>query len=93
MEKWIELELEKQVDRYHITGITVDEFIDILVKDQKGGIRKLRDITKSQFDSHPNKEYLLELDVEGKFQVEHYISKHESEESERLWNEFILDKQ
>jgi len=91
MEKYIEIhQLDgKHKDRYHIEGITVDEFIDTMVKSKDGGINQLFDITKEEFESHINRKYSIELNVENRFSVTHYVSEHVNKRSERKWLQVV----
>ena len=87
MEKYIEINLGNQIDRYHLDGISVDDFIDNVIK-SKG---KVTDITKEEYES--KKAYEIEMDVEGErlFTLKHYVLKHESEEARKDWIEFVRE--
>lgn len=85
MNKYIEVTLGKQVDRYKLTDISVDDFIEIFLV--KVGYKKFIDITEEEYES--KKRFEIEMNVEDRFNVEHYTLVHESRESRNEWNRLV----
>lgn len=84
MTKYVEIENGNQIDRYKYDGISIDEFIDIVIGDKP---KRVKDIPSEEFEKH--KKFEIDLNVDGKFTVQHYIFKHESKEARNSWNRFV----
>lgn len=84
--KYIEVYCNDEISRYKIIGMDVDSFIDILCIQLKNKIT-FNDITEAEYNK--DKSYEIDLDVEGLYQIQHYILKHESKDSERDWKDLI----
>jgi hypothetical protein len=90
MEKYIETINEHGcVDRYHIQGATVDDFIEVFLVALRDGKLKVRDITESEFEGHKNRKHSLIFNVENRWTARHYKPKHSSKYWERKWNRVI----
>jgi hypothetical protein len=88
LDKYIEAHVGKQIDRYHLIGISIDDFLDFTVKTFQEKNIPFRDISKEDFELH--KRYSLEMSVEGRFSFEHYVHQHESLELEQKWKELVM---
>lgn len=95
MTKFIEVKFEKgQVERYHLSGITQDEFIDSFLIEREGVKRTVKDITAEEFKSHPNSNKAVFLQFEGgRIMVVHYIVKHTSWLARWKWNKVVKKHQ
>jgi len=85
MEKYIEV---KGKDRYHLSNVSIDEFIDCMLLDS-GLASEVKDITEEEFEQHPNRKDAIIFDVEGKFTATFYYKEYSSEEFKAEWLEAI----
>lgn len=88
MEKYIEVTLSKQVDRYHLKDMPVDDFLEafFLLQEKPLGVK---DISKEEYESHPDRQFFLTFNIEDRYIVEHYTAVHESEEHRQNWITFV----
>jgi hypothetical protein len=86
MEKFIEIDLGNQIDRYRLTDISVNDFIDCFLSG-KVSIDKIKDISKDDYLKHIF--YALEFNVDDQFTAEHYTLKFPSEESRKDWIDYV----
>lgn len=89
MDKYIEIKRGKQVDRYHLNGISVNEFIDAIIIPQGKNAKQIIDISKDDFETHHNSKWYIDFNVEDKFEVRHYVKEHKNEKSETAWKNFL----
>lgn len=87
MDKFVEINLIHQIDRYKITGITVDDFIDVIV--ETVGAEAIKDISEEEYERA--KEYAVGFSVEDKFTIEHYTYHYASPEAKKLWRDFVRE--
>lgn len=88
MEKFIEVKFGKQIDRYHFTNVSVDDFIDTVLIEKKV---KVKDITKEEFESHPNAKWIICFNVDDRFECAHYVKQHVNNRNERKWKKFLQE--
>lgn len=91
MEKYIEIKIGKQVDRYHLINVSVDEFIDTMLTPQGKNVKQVIDITKEDFETHVNSKWHIDFNVEDKFEVRHYVKEHINKRLEREWNKLVQE--
>jgi actin-related protein len=86
MTKFIEVSLEggAHIDRYKLVDISVDDFIDTMLKLDPSSVK---DITEEEYEKH--RKFELDFNVEDRFECQHYIFKHVSREARNDWNRFI----
>lgn len=84
MTKWLEFNNGYQIDRYKISGISVDEFLDIIVAPFLG---QFKDIEESEYES--KKSHELEYNYMNVILVERYVLKHPSKEARNNWNRTV----
>lgn len=90
MTKYIEINIKGQIDRYRLTNISVDDFIDIWFNDILKPTNSWKELDSTTFDQHKNRKcYYLEFNVEDRFEVVHYVAEHRTEEEEQGWHELI----
>ena len=89
MEKFIEIKMGKQVDRYHLINISVDEFIDVIILPQRKNIGQISDITKEDFEKHYNRKWSIDFNVDDRFECIHYVKEHINKRLEREWKKMI----
>lgn len=87
MEKYIEVKFGKQIDRYHLTNVSVDDFIDTFL----GKKVKVKDITQEEFEQHYNAKWSVCFNVDDRFECTHYIKEHVNKRHERKWKIFLQE--
>ena len=91
MDKYIEVNnrTDGTLDRYHIKGVDVDEFIDVFLVPVRDNNHTVIDITKEEFESHKNRKHSILFNVEDRWTARHYKFNHTSKYWERKWNRAI----
>lgn len=86
MTKYIQVTLQggEHIDRYKLVGISIDDFIDTILKNDP---RLVIDISEEEYEKH--KKFEINFNVEDKFEAQHYVFKHVSKELRNDWNKFV----
>lgn len=87
MTKYIEIAIGEQIDRYKLTDISVDDFIDTIISPSIDIKSTLSDIDESEYEK--SKKFELEMNVEDRFIVEHYVAKFPDKESRNSWYRMV----
>lgn len=88
MTKYIQVNLSDQIDRYKLTNISVDDFIDTyLMKPDRLPISSINDIDDKEYEKSKN--HHITFNVEDRFECEHYILKHPTKEDRNEWNRMV----
>ncbi len=91
LEKFIEVSRGKQIDLYHLNGITVNHFIDHVYSSIKKSKMVLIDITKEEFFGHVNHQFKVDFNVDDEFTVAHYPRGFTSKKAEKKWKDLIKE--
>lgn len=86
MQKFIQITVGDTIDRYHLKDISINDFIDCFLQVK---VEKVEDITPEEYFKH--RRFPLEFNVDDKFESEHYVFKHPSEEARIDWEDFITE--
>ena len=84
MTRWLEFQSGPLIDRYKITGLSVDEFIDIIIVPF---LNQFKEITEEAYES--KKSHELSWNYSNKYQIEKYVLKHPSKEARNLYNQRV----
>jgi hypothetical protein len=84
MTKWLEFNNGDQIDRYRISGLSIDEFLDLIVTPFLG---QFKDIEESDYES--KKSHEMEYNYMNVILVERYVLKHPSKEARNSWNRTV----